>query len=121
MASPFGQYIRQADKGEATNAYGLLSKGPFDWVRAFGLYKVNLVSNEAKKLLSLATKEQAQFAYYLYRYKQAYIEGDAKKQADILKEAKDKGYTLSGKSLATGIKSDTVQKKRLLYKMSESD
>jgi len=121
MASPFGQYIRQADKGEATNAYGLLSKGPFDWVRAFGLYKVNLVSNEAKELLSLATKEQSQYAYYLYRYKQAYIEGDTKKQTDILKEASDKGYILSGKSLASGIKSDTVQKKRLLHLMSESD
>jgi hypothetical protein len=121
MASPFGQYIRQADKGEATNAFGLLSKGPFDWVRALGLYKVNLVSNEAKEILSLATKEESQRAYYLYRFKQAYIEGDTKKQGEILKEATDKGYMPSGVSLARGIKSETVQKKRMLHQMSESD
>ncbi len=121
VVSPFGQYIRQADKGEATDVAHLFSKGPFDWIRALGVYKVNLVANEAKEIMSLATKEEAQRAYYLTKFKKAYIEDDSKKMTETLRDASDKGYILLPKSLSTAIKSETVQIKVLLRKMQESD
>jgi hypothetical protein len=119
--SPFGQYIRQADKGEATNAFGIFSKGPLDFPRAFGLYKVNLVANEAKELLKLASKEEAQFAYWLYRYKQEYIRGNKEGMDEVKRKAEEKGYKIPYKSIVRMKKSETVEKKKILHKMSVGD
>ena len=121
LVSPFGQYIRQADKGEATDAFGILSKGPFDLPRALGLYKVNLVANEARELLKLSSKKEAQYAYWLYCYKQKYVEGDEAGMDEIDRKATKKGYPIPYKKKQNLGKNKTVQKKVILHKMKMSD